>query len=81
MTIGLYQTEGRRRLFLAKQGHGFSPVRAITFPNSVIDGSSGIGHPVIAMAPSLNSLFPVGGNARNERRLAAIPLRASQTAH
>jgi len=45
-----------------------------------MDGSSGIGHSVIAMAPSLNSLFPVGGNARNERRLAAIPLFVSQAA-
>jgi hypothetical protein len=58
----------------------FSPVRAITLPKSVMDGSSGIGHSVIAMAPSLNSLFPVGGNARNERGLAAIPLRVAQTA-
>jgi hypothetical protein len=66
---------------LLKKAVAFSPVRAITFPNSVMDGSSGIGHSVIAMAPSLNSLFPVGGNARNERGLAAIPLRASQTAH
>jgi hypothetical protein len=60
--------------------HPNSPVSAITFPNSVMDGSSGIGHSVIAMAPSLNLLFPVGGNARNERGLAAIPLRVAQTA-
>jgi hypothetical protein len=60
--------------------HPRLPFSAITFPNSVMDGSSGIGHSVIAMAPSLNALFPVGGNARNERGLAAILLRVAQTA-